>query len=262
MDDVHISRPFERLGARARLTRIAASKRVEVDIERDSHGQIYSIRAGADVDLCVPDTQVDQRHLLLVCRVLGTADRHKFLCGHDEREWFAAAVPETRGVSNVRTAMDALKPDLVRQEINRRGVGASEYASRRTSAYLRQGEWFFIPQEHIVKPAGAVLRNEPLRRGRGKPHFAEFAFRNGGVLVYFNSSYPQGLSQVQYERLIQRKPKAAKMSWSTGRRDMQVFVKGRIRHPDHATIKLDCWHLVQMNTENQSVAMRHLTFID
>lgn len=262
MDDVYISRPFERLGARVRLTRLAASRRVEVDIERDSRGQVYSIRASRGVDLCVPDVRIDQRHLLLVCRVLGTTDRHKFLCGHDEREWFAAAVPEKRGVSSVRTAMDALKPDLVRQEIDRRGVGSDEFASRRTSAYLRQGEWFFIPQERITTPTGAVLRNEPLRRGRGKPHYAEFAFRSGGEMVYFNASYPQGLTQQQYESLIRRKSKAAQMRWSSGRRGMQVYVKGRIRHPDHATISLGCWHLVQMNTENQSVAMRHLTFID
>jgi len=39
----------------------------------------------------------------------------KFLCGHDERHWFVAAVPG-RGVSNVRTAMEALKPAAVRLE--------------------------------------------------------------------------------------------------------------------------------------------------
>ena len=40
------------------------------------------------------------------------------------------------------------------------------------------------------------------------------------------------------------------------RRNMQVMVKGRISHPDHKTILLRGWHMVVMNTENQSDAMR------
>ena len=53
----------------------------------------------------------------------GLPDRKdKFLCGHDERHWFVAGVPERAPVSNVVTAMEALKPDVVRaQERGKKG---------------------------------------------------------------------------------------------------------------------------------------------
>jgi hypothetical protein len=46
------------------------------------------------------------------------------------------------------------------------------------------------------------------------------------------------------------------------RRNPGVYVKGRIRHPDHATITLHVWHRVVMNTEGQSKAMRNVAFLD
>jgi hypothetical protein len=35
-----------------------------------------------------------------------------------------------------------------------------------------------------------------------------------------------------------------------------------ITHPDHATIRLDGWHRVEMNTENRSRAMASVAFLD
>jgi hypothetical protein len=46
------------------------------------------------------------------------------------------------------------------------------------------------------------------------------------------------------------------------RRNPGVFVKGRIRHADHATIMLNGWHQVLMNTEAQSKAMKNVAFLD
>jgi hypothetical protein len=46
------------------------------------------------------------------------------------------------------------------------------------------------------------------------------------------------------------------------RRNPGVYVKGRIRHPDHATIFLNGWHRVLMNTERQSKAMKNVAFLD
>ena len=46
------------------------------------------------------------------------------------------------------------------------------------------------------------------------------------------------------------------------RRNLGVYVKGRIRHPDHASIRLYGWHRVLMNTEGQSKAMRNVAFLD
>ena len=45
-------------------------------------------------------------------------------------------------------------------------------------------------------------------------------------------------------------------------RNPTVYVKGRVTHADHATITLDGWHRVEMNTESKSQAMRHVAFLD
>jgi hypothetical protein len=37
------------------------------------------------------------------------SEKHKLLCGHDERHWFIAAVPESAPVGTVRSAKEALK---------------------------------------------------------------------------------------------------------------------------------------------------------
>jgi hypothetical protein len=46
------------------------------------------------------------------------------------------------------------------------------------------------------------------------------------------------------------------------KRDAAVYVRGEIRHPDHKTVCLEYWHRVLMNTENRSMAMRNLAFLD
>ena len=46
------------------------------------------------------------------------------------------------------------------------------------------------------------------------------------------------------------------------RRNMGVYVRGRVRHADHRTIVLNDWHSVLMNTEVQAKAMRNLAFLD
>jgi hypothetical protein len=235
---------------------------IRVDVKRDRYGEYFEVLAGKRVRVVVPDVQPDMRHLLLVAHREGAIDKQKFLCGHDERHWFAAAVPEVRGVSGVRTAIEALKPDDVRREVERRDVPPRRFASRKTAAYRRQGEWFFLPRPELRVKESLVLRNEPMRRGGGKPHVAQFGYRLGGELVYFRSERDRPLNVEEYAELLRRNPEVRKDRWQTGRRGMELFVKGRISHPDHATIVLDCWHLVRMNTEHQAASMRHLAFID
>lgn len=108
-----------------------------------------------------------------------------------------------------------------------------------------------------------VLRNEPLTRGNGgKPHWAEFCYRTGGETVYVCSRHPSGVTATHYKAILAVNSKAKSWGWHTMRRDAGVFVKGRIRHADHATITLHGWHRVLMNTEGQSKAMRNVAFLD
>ena len=260
-----IERQFARIGARAKVHADPlrnALTGVSIDISRDAAGEFFDIAIGRDSpnELAVLDAQPGLRHLLLMSRQ--DNQKHKFLCGHDERHWFVAAVPERAPVSNVKTAFEALKPVAVHAELDRRNVKQKNRNRRRNGAFLRQGEWFFVPVDVRNFPAMLILRNEPLRRGAGKPHFCEELVRIGGEIVYVSSQHPNGLTEAQYRKLISRKPSLRGLAWITQRRNPGVFVRGRIRHADHKTIVLNGWHQVLMNTETQSVAMRHVAFID
>ncbi len=133
---------------------------------------------------------------------------------------------------------------------------------RHNAAFIRQGEWFFIPEPGLVVDKNLVLRHEPLARGRGKPHWAEFLYRTGGETVYVSRDYPQGLTEPEYKELLARKSSAKREHWTVMRRNPGVWVQGKIRHPDHKTVKLNGWHRVLMNTESQAASMRHLAFLD
>jgi hypothetical protein len=265
MDTFYLQRHFARIGARAavRFLDRPVSGGVSLDIAEDREGELFVVRVarGAEPELLVLNAEPRLRHLVLMARG-DDGQKSKFLCGHDERHWFVAAVPEKRPVSTVRTAMEALKPQLVAAREVQRRVRPKDRFRRRNEAFVRQGEWFFVPVPNgSAFVPGQVLRDEPIRRGRGKPHWVEFLTRLGGETVYVSNEHPQGLDERQYRRLI-GEPKAAHLRWRVMRRNMRVCVRGRVRHPDHATIHLEGWHEVLMNTENEASAMRHVAFLD
>jgi len=260
-----IKRQFERIGARAKVD--INSRRfggtVSIDVGNDGKGEFFDIDISQDdaSDLRVVDSQPRIRHLLLLSEQ--SDGKHKFLCGHDERHWFVAAVPERASVTNVRTAFEVLKPEAVHLRQNELNVKPRKRNRRRNVAFIRQGEWFFVPlptDQPIDEKL--IFRNEPLRRRRGKPHHCQELVRQGGELVYVSPQHPNGLTEVQFGKLMNRKPKLRHLPWLAQRRNPGVFVRGKVRHADHKTIVLDGWHQVLMNTETESVAMRHVAFID
>ena len=189
--------------------------------------------------------------------------KNKYLCGHDERHWFVAGIPEKASVGTVGQAMEALQPREVQTALARRGVSGKARNRRKNPAFIRQGEWFFLPVANIAVEKTLVLKNEPLSRGNGgKPHWVDFCYRTGGELVYVCSRHPSGVTESQYRKILSRNGKAKNWGWRTMRRNPGVYVRGRVRHPDHATITLHGWHQVVMNTENESRAMRNVAFLD
>jgi hypothetical protein len=265
MNTTLIERQFTKIGARAKVSadlRRAFQIGVSIDIARDDEGEYFDIALGRDApdELTVLDAQPRLRHLLLMSRE--EDGKHKFLCGHDERHWFVAAVPERAAASNVKTAFEALRPRAVHSQLDRKRVKRKNRNRRRNEAFLRQGEWFFVPVGDRTFPPLLTLRNEPLRRGAGKPHICEELVRIGGELVYVSAQHPNGVTEAQYRKLISRKPELRNLQWVSQRRNPGVFVRGKVRHADHKTIVLDGWHQVLMNTETQAVAMRHVAFID
>jgi hypothetical protein len=269
MDTKVLDNKFARIGARLRLTdRLggrfrSTAEAVSLDVHADRRGEFFQILTppGAEAEIEVLDVQPGDRHLLLLVREEG--EKHKFLCGHDERHWFVAAIPESAPVGTVRQAKEALKPAEVQVAQGHKGLTAKARNRRKNAAYIRQGEWFFLPDIGLVVDEKLILRNEPLTRGNGgKPHWADFCYRTGGEMVYVCPRHPNGVIEATYKRIVANNAKANGWGWQTMRRNPGVFVRGRIRHADHKTIVLHGWHRVVMNTENQAKAMKNVAFLD
>ena len=253
-----LERRFATIGARVKIVGNGRGE-PRIDVRSDRRGEFFELRfagRGNEVDLEVIDVARAERHLLLLTR--DGEEKSKFLCGHDERHWFVAAIPESaRAVTGVRSAKTALQPPLVRAAIER--VRPKDAFRRRSSAYVRQGEWFFVPAPGVEPPVTLVLFDEPLTRGRGKAHVMQFAYRCGRELVWVSRRHPRGISDAHYRRLSDEERRGP---WSQMVRDSEVFAKGAIRHRDHTTVVLRGWHRVAMNTEQASPAMRHVAFLD
>ena len=259
---------FARIGARLKLAdrpsrRGPASGVVSLDVRSDRRGEFFEIvrPPEAHAEVAVLDVQAADRHLLLLVR--DGKDKSKFLCGHDERHWFVAGIPEAAPVGTVRQAKEALKPaEVLAAQADKRLRGEARNR-RKNAAFVRQGEWFFLAVPGFAVSERLVLPHEPLTRGNGgKPHWAEFCFRTGGETVYVCPRHRNGVTEAKYGAILAASPKARGWGWRVMRRNPGVYVRGRVRHPDHATITLPGWHRVVMNTEGQSKAMRNVAFLD
>jgi hypothetical protein len=217
-----------------------------LDIRRDSEGEFFEITVGSGQPEII-QVQPDRRHLLLMIR--DGKEKNKYLCGHDERHWFVAAVPPDPGVTTVETAMRALKP---------RGL-------KDVGGVIRQGEWFAVPRPYFDETRGIHCHNEPISRGRGKPHICEHLIRRGGTTVYLGMGLPEtGVTLAEYEKMVKADPKLAKNSHRTRTmtRGAEVFAMGAMRHPDHKTVHLDGWHQIFLNRESDAPHATKVVFLD
>ena len=226
----------------------SASRRLPtftIDVSSDRKGEYFEILRGRNApDFEILQSLPKERHLLMM-----TSSGRRFLCGHDERHWFSAEV--VKPVSSVRDARLALMPSGTEEKV--RGISPSEMETRDNSVFKRQGEWFFFPVE-LQFDESIIHRDEPIQRRAGsKPHICEELVREGGETVYI--IYGRVYTEGEYKGLrIEHRRRARVM-----RRNALVYVRGYVRHPDHSRIKLDGWHLVQLNNEKVS---RNLAFLD
>lgn len=102
---------------------------ISLDVQADRKGEFFEIvrQPGVEAELAVLDVQPTDRHLLLLVRQ--GKDKSKFLCGHDERHWFVAGIPETAPVGTVRQAKEALKPVEVQTAQARKGPESTVFRS-------------------------------------------------------------------------------------------------------------------------------------
>jgi hypothetical protein len=167
-----------------------------LNVLADRTGEFFEIvrPPGSEAEVAVLDVQPADRHLLLLVRE--GKDKSKFLCGHDERHWFVAGIPEAAPVGTVRQAKEDFKPAEVQTAQARQGLKAKARSRRKNAAYVRQGEWFFLPVAYMAVDEELILRDEPLARGNGgKPHWVEFCNRTGGEAVHVCSRYPKGVTE-------------------------------------------------------------------
>ncbi len=210
-----------------------------LDLGNDAHGEYFDLALGQDA----PEFQVLQalpkeRHLLL-----HAGDGQRFLCGHDERHWFVA--PIAKAVSTVRAAKQSLLPPAVWEQVKHLPPG--EVDTRRHTSFKRQGEWFFVPTTRQFRRP-VIHKNEPLQRtARSNPHICEELIREGGTLVYIVRGQPY--SEKDYLQRKSRDPHFAREGYRTMISNPEVYVRGYVRHADHATITLDGWHRVFINAE-------------
>ena len=257
-----LERRFGAMGARLRVVGGTARRVPWIDVRIDRRGEVFELAPApgeGTVEFEVVDVRPEDRHLLLLAR--DGEQKSKFLCGHDERHWFVAAIPESaRGVTGVMTAKQALQPVDVRAAVERKRP--KDRFRRRNSAYLRQGEWFFVPALRLDPEPWRVLHHEPLSRGpNSKAHMMERAYREGGALVWVSRAYPAGLTADRYAAMPET-DRRRHAPWTQMVRDAAVYASGTVRHPDHATLVLPGWHRVLMNTEQGAAAMRHVAFLD
>ena len=210
-----------------------------IDIESDKKGSYFDIAISPKAPgFEVLQTLPKERHLLLYSR-----DGQRFLCGHDERHWFVA--PIEGAVSSVRDAKQSLLPPAVRDQIKKMSPG--DVDNRRNAIFKRQGEWFFLPTDREFRNP-VVHRNEPLQRTAGSnPHICQELIREGGELVYVVKG--RVYSKKKYKENKKRNPMFDRYGFQTMIRNPDVYVRGYVRHPDHATVILKDWHRVLINAE-------------
>jgi hypothetical protein len=266
MDTELLSKKFGQMGARVDVVPMAPDifrrDRGGIDIKVDAKGEYFDIRLEASdkVDYEVIDIRPDLRHLLLMAR--RERSKQKFLCGHDERHWFVCAVPGG-SVSTVVNAMEALQPREVKAVVNRRVKRVKDRLRRKNKAFVRQGEWFFVPNPSLIVDPALVVPNERLSRGGGSTsHMCQYMYRTGGAVVWVCPKYPRGVPKHRYRSILLTVPGAKKWDWVQMRHEPRVFVRGRVWHPDHKTIVLHDWHRVLMNTEREAPGARHIVFLD
>ena len=255
MEVAELERAFDKIGAKINVSEATSTRWSRMATPSvDVRDETFELRFNGEEELAsirLGDIKPGMRHLLL------KIDGASVLCGHDERHWFAASVPGAP--SGVSEAMDHLKPAAVREAEQSAGIGTSKKHKRRNAARKRQGEWFFIPRPDLDFDDLEIGRNEMLQRNASsKAHVCEEMCAPTGETVMVNFRTGKQLSVKEYEAL----ETDLRTGYTARTLTDKVYVRGAVRHPDHATLTLNCWHEVVLSQEGAAGVGRVVTFLD
>lgn len=167
------------------------------------------------------------------------SDNRHFLMGVDERQLFVAQL--VSGTANINEARKQL------------GNTVKFHEGVRKMSPKRQGEWFFLratmeQEEHIE-----LLLQKNRIWVEKKASIGQYAGRNSGnphtadELVVI----PSG-GRMSPERLKESKFKRGRVPVVRGAyptRSREVYIRGKVRHIDHKTLKYTHWYQVVLNNE-------------
>src|SRR5262245_58993628 len=117
-----IRQAFETIGAN--LIVESAGDVFEIDVRQDTGREAFRLRYPRSDVISAEALDVKPKHRHLVLDVWGwrLPISGRYLCGHDERHWFAASLPINHRTMTVRGAMEALKPHIVLRAQKKLGV--------------------------------------------------------------------------------------------------------------------------------------------
>ena len=191
----------------------SAKKGFFINLRPDGkNSEVFRIFVGQDCKMKVLESDSKIRHLLLLVETDGKKDR--YLLGHDERHLFVSSLVNSKA-GNIKQAFEELQPEDVRD------------ARNNNKKVIRQGEWFFIPEPGFSIPNNCVLeKKSSIRKVRGyyqkilHPHTAD------------------ELVRVPVEN-------------EDGTKSEEIYVRGKVRHGEHATVRFKEWHRVYRNLEKK-----------
>lgn len=289
MNQLQLKKSFEEIGSDVEF--LAMKKRmwwetdsdrrpVTVNVENVNRKEHYVVHYDPEQNfqLTAIDVQPKDKHLLLMLKRpitnrLGQVireEKSKLLCGHDERHYFSCAIPEEAGASTVLQAKQALlPPEFIKKQ--KKAGRAKNLLKRKNEVGLRQGEWLFIRGETFTPENPTMIKKqEPISRGRGsKPHICEEIYAIGGETVYVHEQYaPNGVSKAEMDKIVDELRKevgptqSIRIRFQVRTAGAKVYARGYVKHKDHATIHLNGWHEVMMNTESNAKASVYSVFLD
>jgi hypothetical protein len=250
----NIQKKFEEIGAKVLIEENNTTDTdFRMDIVDRKAEEVFSISMKKhDIELQVLQTRKDIRHLLLMAKNKKLNTHEKFLCGLDERHFFLVGVDDN--VRNVDQAMSSLKPGFVnfRQKITK--VKTKNINKRHNKAFIRQGEWFFIPYNKLYTSNLIVIKNHSLNG-----HICDEVYEDVVENYFHHKHAPAGMLEWAYKKFLKKHPRIhPRKGWTTSSSIFNLYARGHIRHKDHQTIYLNGWHIVLKNRQKHTAGNVYL----